>query len=250
MSEESNVDEISSTVESGTSRLMGPAIQDSLNVLRPMLQGVFGQELSANVIAQLKTKITILEEEVNKLYIENKKLHEEVNKVKIDSKNLQEEVNKVKIDSKNLQEQFKNVMKSPGQSYSLIAREAMCSLENYVVLDIIGSKSQMKKLLIYDFDDLKLNNKDGLIKSILPIRFQDLIRYYKKQGNSIHDISFSKSDLHDALMFGYEDDPNDSEEEKIVLRAEQKAEADYLCAILEKYSISYLKPFGVSPINK
>mmetsp|Transcript_18224 Transcript_18224/g.25026 ORF Transcript_18224/g.25026 Transcript_18224/m.25026 type:complete len:109 (-) Transcript_18224:1256-1582(-) len=108
----------------------------------------------------------------------------------------------------------------------------------------------MKKHLVWDFEDLKKVGRDGEIMKYLNPRYKDLIAYYKKQGNAIHTVSFTKEELHAALIYDYSDDSDtDNEEEKAALKDENEAEAKYLCATLEKYATEFSKKFGVSPLN-
>ena len=209
---------------------MGPAMTEGIKVLGPMLKNVtsiFEKQGSSAVTMQLIEKLT----------------------AKIDS--LQEEVDQLREENRKLKESFDELQKSPGRSPSLVAREAMRTLENFVVLKIMGSKRQMKKNYVWDFEDLKKVGRDGEIFKYLDPRYKDLIAYYKKQGNAIHTVSFTKEELHAALIFDYSDDSdNDNEEEKAALKDQTEAEAKYLCETLEKFAYEFKKKFGVSPLNE
>ena len=100
---------------------MGQAISDSAKAMGPLMNSIFGNsELSTTVVAQLNSRILTLEGDIRKLQLELEKLK-----------------------------------KSPGTVPIVIAREAMRSLENYIVLKVMVSKSQMKKYAVYDIDDIK-----------------------------------------------------------------------------------------------
>ena len=123
-----------------------------------------------------------------------------------------------------------------------IAREAARTLENYVVLEIVTSKTQMRKQCIYDFEDLRRKGRQAQISAHLTEPYQELIGFYKKQGNSNLDITYTKDELFKALTF---EDENESEDE----RANSQKQAKFICDQLEKYATKYKRTFGESPLK-
>ena len=94
---------------------------------------------------------------------------------------LQKIVIRLQEETEELKEETDQILRNQREP-SLISCAAMLTLENYVVLQIMAAKTQMRKHCIYDFDDLKRVGKEGEISQYLPVHYQELIRYYKKQN--------------------------------------------------------------------
>ena len=186
---------------------IGPVIQEGIKAF----SSIYGDGVGSVVVQQLTYKVKKIEEAVARLTLENQKLRDHVDQLR----------------------------KTPGMA---IAREAARTLENYVVLEIVTSKTHMRKQCIYDFEDLRRKGKQAQISAHLTEPYQELIGFYKKQGNSIHDITYTKDELFKALTF---EDENESEDE----RANSQKQAKFICDQLEKYATKYKRTFGESPLK-
>ena len=67
---------------------------------------------------------------------------------------LQKIVTRLREETQELKEETVQILRTQGEP-SLISSAAMLTLENYVVLQIMATETQMRKHCIHDLDDLK-----------------------------------------------------------------------------------------------
>lgn len=122
---------------------------------------------------------------------------------------------------------------------SLTLREVMRSLENYCVLEVLGSKTQMKNRKIYSFGQLKNctdTDVQAQFKGWNKLTENDIntLTYFKEVGDAFaHKCSVTKKE--DLFLPKAEDDEDQQTKIKLL-------------TLLEGYCNNAKKPFGVGPL--
>lgn len=131
--------------------------------------------------------------------------------------------------------------------HRISVREAMRALENYIVLETLGSKNQMRSRKIYTAKQLskKIEEDSDIKDSLLNSQWKDnyntvfdFIDYFKNLGDTIvHDGDITKDNLYHVLVDGeYEE----HELESIRFMVDQ----------LDIYCNDHNKPYGKGPLWK
>jgi len=143
-------------------------------------------------LAEQGKEINLLKEVTTSLSRDNNRLETEIENLKKDNDilkktnaNLKQELDIMKKDITELKDKISKV------EIPLSLREAMRALENYCVLEIIGSKSQMIKssaFTLFDVEKLAKNNFDvaDKLKKFNKLSSKDIsyLRFFKKNGDN------------------------------------------------------------------
>lgn len=170
-------------------------------------------------------------ERVEALTSENKTLREEVDRLKMENSELKQELSVMKAEIIQLRQDVKSY------ANPLTAREAVRALENYICVDIVGSKKKAKKERVFTVAQANSSQYSRSLHSKLTKDQISLIDFIKDTGNNIAHLQFDKADLLEALED--EDDDEDSKKDKATL-----------VQMLENYCKLDGKPFGVGPFTK
>jgi regulator of replication initiation timing len=156
---------------------------------------------------------------------------------------LQEENRKLKQENADLKQRIavleEKVVRLETTLCNIDVREAIRSLENYIVLDVLGSKTQMVNRNIYTISDLKKTEEYQKSKwhQQKENKIFNLINYFKKSGDIVIHNGELKSNQEElaAHMREHISDLGDEEYESVV---------EEMVLLLSTYCETYKKPFG------
>jgi len=185
-------------------------------------------------------RITILDERVNQLQKQN-------NSVKVENAKLMKENKELKL---KIQELEKKVEGVELKLFQINSREVVRAIENYIVLEVLGSKKKMIKNSIYTINDLQKTvdyensewskDKDGKV-------IYQIINYVKKIGDDlVHTgkLSTPKEKVIHQLKSTASDIQDDDE------TVHYNSVVDKMIKILEDGCKQWDKPFGRGPFDK
>lgn len=182
-----------------------------------------------NQVDELLGKIDVLEERTESLSTAQSALSAK-------QAVLESEQTKLQNAHDTLEKKMYLLQAAPETFHVLRAREAMRTLEKYVVADVLGSRNQMRKQKICDFEDLNRSGKQSELDAKLSRQLQNVLRFYKKQGGDIHGVKYTKQELEIAFTY---DAPTQS-----FVSSEDIGDELTLITMLESYCRNDKKAFG------
>lgn len=188
----------------------------------------------------LKKENDQLRSEQNSLKLEYNRLQQEYETTTKENNNLKDMIVKLQEGHKSLQDDHKSLKgrfeESVARGNMIDLREAMRSLENYIAMEILGSKTKMRKAGLYTLRQLQQSSEAGKIP--LSEKECEWLNYFKEGDNYTHHYHLpAKQALEEAAK-----EADDNEEDR-------QAKAS-LFQRLEKYCATNGVEFGVGPLYK
>jgi len=183
----------------------------------------------------LETTVVDLREENKELKKENIGLHQEIDELKNENKGLHQEIADLRAKCNELENEMEELRK---MCCSISIREALRALENYLAVNILGSKSRVRKEGVFTLATL-LESK---YYTQVPKEFVEaagLFAFWKDTGDYIVHTA-NNSVTSDELLKIFLEYAEDEEEQ---------ATAKFFVEKLNEYANSYGLPLGKSPLS-
>lgn len=186
-------------------------------------------------------RLTNLEERLNETQKQNNILQEENNNLSKENAQLKSKIQKLE----------KKIQDIESKLFQMDSREAVMALENYIVLEILGSKNQMKLNSIYTIKEVQKTEAYENSKWKTGEKEQkicQIINYVKEIGNIlIHggNLNSPKEKIESQFKLAAQDMNDDDE-----MDGSLDIIAEDMIKLLESCCVKYKKPFGRGPFYK